>query len=68
MHRGLARNEDDQLFLSDAANQMRSEQAAIAAKVGKVQPLKKGAIVVVGLTSLCVLGYYVLDIVKQFSY
>ena len=64
----VTKDEDDQLFLSEASTRIRSEQASIAAQAGKVQPIRKGALVVVAVTSLCVLGYYVFDIIRQFSH
>ncbi|WP_162601204.1 hypothetical protein [Occallatibacter savannae] len=35
----LARDEEDQLFLDDSFNEQKAAQAAIAARVEKVQPL-----------------------------
>ena len=36
----LAKDEEDQLFLADSSSHAKTEQAAIASKVGKVEPLK----------------------------
>jgi len=63
----LARDEEDQIFLGDGFKDERSEQAAIAEKVGKVEPMKRLALGLVGVMTLFVIGYYVLDIVKQFK-
>ena len=41
--------------------------AAIVAKVNKIQPLVKGAAMLVGVATLFVVGYYVMDIVRQFK-
>jgi hypothetical protein len=63
----LARNEEDQIFLSEGFAQGRSAQAAIAEKVAKVQPFKRIALGLVGAMTLFVIGYYVLDIFRQFK-
>ena len=63
----LARDEEDQIFLSDGFNQERSAQAAIAERVGKVEPLKKLALGLVGAMTLVVIGYYIFDIFRQFK-
>ena len=63
----LARNEEDQIFLSEGFTQERSAQAAIAEKVAKVQPFKRIALGLVGAMTLFVIGYYVLDIFRQFK-
>ncbi len=62
----VAKDEEDQLFLAESSNHAQTEQAAIASKVGKVQPLKKAAMALVGAMSVVVLGYYLFDIVRQF--
>ena len=63
----LTRNEEDQIFLSEGFAQERSAQAAIAEKVAKVQPFKRIALGLVGAMTLFVIGYYVLDIFRQFK-
>jgi hypothetical protein len=63
----LARNEEDQIFLSEGFAQEKSAQAAIAEKVAKVQPFKRIALGLVGAMTLFVIGYYVLDIFRQFK-
>jgi hypothetical protein len=63
----LARDEEDQIFLSDGFNQERSAQAAIAERVSKVEPLKKLALGLVGAMTLVVIGYYIFDIFRQFK-
>jgi hypothetical protein len=62
----LGKNEEDQLFLSDSSNHERSEQAAIAGRLEKVQPLKRATFVLVGITTVAVVIYYVFDIMHQF--
>ncbi len=58
----LERDEEDQIFLDDSFAQERAAQAAIVAKVEKVQPVFRGAMIVVGIATLGVVGYYVYDI------
>jgi len=62
----LAKNEEDQLFLAESSNHAKSEQDAIASKVGKIEPLKRTALISVGAMTLLVLAYYIFDAVKQF--
>jgi hypothetical protein len=63
----LTRNEEDQLFLTDSSSHAKSEQQAIAVKVGKIQPLRRTAFLLAGAMTLVVLGYYVLDMIRQFK-
>jgi hypothetical protein len=63
----LSKNEEDQVFLDDAFSHERSAQAAIVAKINKVQPLVRAASVLVGVATLFVIGYYVMDIFHQFK-
>jgi len=62
----LGRDEEDQLFLDDSFSQAKAEQAAIAARVQKVQPLVKGTEILAGLATIFVIGYFVVDIFNQF--
>jgi hypothetical protein len=58
----LTRDEEDQVFLDDSFEQMRSAQASIVARVSKVEPaLHVAQWAVVGM-SVIVLGYYAHDI------
>ncbi len=63
----LSRDEDDQIVLDDAFDHVKAEQAAIMAKVNKLEPVRKASLWLVGLASLFVVGYYVLDIINQFK-
>ena len=58
----VAKNEDDQIFLDDSFEQERAEQAAIAAKVAKVDPLLRVSWRLVIAVSTLVIIYYVRDI------
>jgi hypothetical protein len=66
VYRGrLSRDEEDQIFLDDSFAQEQAEQAAIAAKVSKVEPILKVCQVMVLLATVFVIGYYILDIVNR---
>ena len=56
----LARDEEDQLFLDDSFNEQKAAQAAIAARVEKVQPMVKGSEWLAGAATLFVIGYFAL--------
>lgn len=62
----LAKNEEDQLFLDDSFNHVKAEQEAIAARVQKVEPFRRVALVLAGVMTLFVIGYYVLNMINQF--
>ena len=64
----VARDEGDQVLLSDSSNSLKVEQDAIAARVNKLAPLQRVSLILVGVMTLVVVGYYVFDIVHQFSY
>lgn len=57
----LARDEEDQLFLDDSFSEQKAAQAAIAARVEKVQPMVKGSELLAGAATLFVIGYFALD-------
>jgi hypothetical protein len=63
----LTKDEEDQIFLDDSFEHEKSAQAAIVAKVNKVQPLLKVALWLVGAATLCVIAYYIVDIFNQFK-
>jgi hypothetical protein len=63
----LSRNEEDQIFLSDSSSHAKSEQTAIAVRIGKIQPLRRTAFALMGAMTLIVAGYYILDMVRQFK-
>lgn len=63
----LSRDEDDQLVLDDSFDHVRAEQAAIVAKVNKVQPVMRGVMVLLSLMTLFVIGFYVMDMIRQFQ-
>jgi hypothetical protein len=63
----LTKDEEDQIFLDDSFQHEQANQAAIVARVNKVQPILRMSIWLVGIATLFVIGYYVLDIVNQFK-
>jgi len=63
----LERDEEDQIFIDDAFDHEKMAQAAIVAKVNKVQPIMRVMLVVTSIATLFVIGYYVLDIIQQFK-
>lgn len=63
----LTRDEEDQIFLDDSFEHERSAQAAIVARVSKVEPvLRVAQWLVVGMTAI-VLAYYVRDILVHLN-
>ena len=63
----LARDENDQLTLDEAFDTLKTEQAAIVAKINKLNPVRRVVFGLTGVMSLVVVSYYVLDIVNQFK-
>jgi hypothetical protein len=63
----LSRDEDDQIILDDAFSHLKTEQAAIVAKVNKVQPLRKTSMWLAVAATVFVLGYYAFDVLSQFK-
>jgi hypothetical protein len=63
----LTRDEEDQIFLSDGFEHEKAAQSAIAAKVGKIQPVLKICKVLVAVATVFVIGYYIFDIYNQFK-
>jgi hypothetical protein len=63
----LERDEEDQIFIDDAFSHERAAQAAIVAKVNKVQPILRTMTIITGVATLFVIGYYIYDIINQFK-
>ena len=63
----LGRNEESQIFLADSSSHERTEQEAIAARIGKIQPVKHVVLALAGLMTLLIVAYYILDAFRQFS-
>jgi hypothetical protein len=63
----LARDEEDQIFLDDSFEHERNAQAAIVARVSKIEPvLRVAQWMVVGMTVI-VLAYYIRDILVHLN-
>lgn len=63
----LGRNEEAQIYLAESSRRVKSEQDAIAARVGRVRPLKMTAFGIAGLMTVVVVGYYLLDVLHRFG-
>jgi hypothetical protein len=64
---GLSRDEDDQLVLQEGVSQHTAEQAAIMARFHKVEPLRRLLFWALIAMSLVIIGYYVVDMIRQFQ-
>lgn len=62
----LTKDEEDQIFLDDSFQHERVAQEAIVAKVNKIQPVVRLALILDVIATLFVIGYYVMDITRQF--
>ncbi len=66
VYRGsLTKDEADQIFLDDSFEQEKATQAAIVARVNKVEPILKLSYWLVAAMSVVVIVYYVRDILIQ---
>lgn len=63
----LTRDEEDQIFLDDSFSHERTAQAAIVAKVEKIQPMVKLSMWLAAVATAVVVVYYIYDIVNQFK-
>ena len=63
----LTRDEEDQIFLDDSFSNQKSAQAAIAAKVQKIEPLVKTSLWLAGGATVMVVAYYIWDVFNQFK-
>lgn len=63
----LTRDEEDQIFLDDSFEHERSAQAAIVARVNKIQPYVRIALALASVATLLVIAYYVVDFMNQFK-
>ena len=64
----MARDEDDELILHESLDHVRQEQAAIVARLNRVEPLKRTLMWLVIAMTVVVLGYYALDIYRQLQF
>ena len=63
----LSRNEENQLVLDSAFDNLKTEQAAIADSIHKIEPVRKASLWLVVAATVFVIGYYVMDVVNQFK-
>ena len=63
----LTRNEDDQLILDDSFDNVKAEQAAIMAKVAKLEPVLRIVFWLAVAATLLVIVYYVRDILLSLN-
>jgi hypothetical protein len=63
----LERDEDDQIFLDDSFDHMRTANAAIVARVQKVEPIERAALWAAVAATLFVIGYYIVEFIHQFQ-
>ena len=63
----LTRDEEDQIFLDDSFDHEKAEQAAISARVAKVEPWVRISHWLLGAMSLVVVAYYARDIMLQLN-
>jgi len=68
VYRGsLMRDEEDQIFLDDSFDHEKLAQAAIVAKVNKVEPFLKVAYWLVAAMTVVVVVYYIRDILVHLN-
>jgi hypothetical protein len=63
----LSRDEDDQIILQDSFDHIKNQQAAIMAKVHKIEPITRVAMWVAAAMTLVVIAYYAVDMMHQFQ-
>jgi hypothetical protein len=63
----ISRNEDDQLVLQDSSDHVRKEQEAMMARMKKTKPVGQALLGLLGVMTIYVAGYYVVDMVHQFK-
>jgi hypothetical protein len=61
----LTRNEEDQIFLDESFDQEKAQQAVIAARADKIEPLARIARWLVAAMTVVVIVYYVRDVLLQ---
>ena len=68
VYRGsLMRDEEDQIFLDESFNHEKMAQAAIVAKVERVEPMLKIAYWLVAAMTAVVVVYYIRNILAQLN-
>lgn len=62
----VGRNEEAQIFLAESSSHVKSEQDEIAARVGRLLPLKRSVMFLAGAMTLLVVVYFVVNVFHQF--
>lgn len=55
----LTRDEEGQIFLDDAFAHEKAVQTEIVTKVNRIEPAIRASVIVTGIATLAVIGYYV---------
>jgi hypothetical protein len=63
----LARDEDNQIILQESYDRLKTEQAAITARVGRVEPVVRVSMLLALTATIFVIAFYAFDIVNQFK-
>jgi len=63
----LTRDEDDQLILDESFDHVKIEQAAIVAKVNKIEPVVRTTMILAAAMTAVVIVYYIVDFMRQFK-
>jgi hypothetical protein len=63
----LSRDEDDELVLGESLGRLWVEQATIAVKLQKVEPIEHVLLWLLGATSVLAAAYYIHDMMSQFK-
>jgi hypothetical protein len=63
----LTKDEEDQIFLDDSFDNEKNEQAAIVAKVNRIEPVIRIFLWVSVVATIFVVGYYVHDFMIKLS-
>jgi hypothetical protein len=63
----LTRDEDDQLILDSAFDHIKAEQAALMAKVHRIEPVRRVSLWLVVAATVFVFGYYAIGVIEQFK-
>ncbi len=63
----LTKDEEDQIFLDDSFDHERNAQAAIVAKVNRLEPALKVSYWLVAVMTVVVIVYYVWDILVHLN-
>jgi hypothetical protein len=62
----VSRNEEEQICLSEFSSRVKIEQEAIAARLGRIRPVKRGLVVFAGMMTILVMVYFLINVFQQF--